>query len=123
MAACRRCESLDSLRRLTSWLEGLYFIDQHAAQLWGRILAQHARGDLSSQPLLDPVAVTLPTESAYLLADQLDMLRTLGFEVEPFGNNTFLVRSVPALMIQDDIPATLREIVDELEIRQSCAVT
>jgi DNA mismatch repair protein MutL len=98
--------------------EGLYLIDQHAAHervLWERVLAQHARGDLSSQALLDPVVVTLPAESACLLADQLDMLRALGFEIEPFGNNTFLVRSVPAIMIQDDIPAALREIVVELE--------
>jgi DNA mismatch repair protein MutL len=63
--------------------------------------------------------VTLPAESAYLLADQLDMLRALGFEIEPFGNNTFLVRSVPSLMIQDDIPAALREIVAELEMGEA----
>jgi DNA mismatch repair protein MutL len=102
--------------------EGLYLIDQHAAHervLWERILAQHAHGDLPSQPLLDPVAVTLPAESAYLLADQLDMLRALGFEIEPFGNNTFLVRSVPSLMIQDDIPSALREIVAELEMGEA----
>jgi len=102
--------------------EGLYLIDQHAAHervLWERILAQHAHGDLPSQPLLDPVAVTLPAESAHLLADQLDMLRALGFEIEPFGNNTFLVRSVPSLMIQDDIPSALREIVAELEMGEA----
>ena len=56
--------------------ERLYFIDQHAAQLWERILARHACGDLLSQPLLDQVAMTFPAGSAYLLADQLDMLRT-----------------------------------------------
>jgi DNA mismatch repair protein MutL len=47
------------------------------------------------------------------------MLRALGFEVEPFGNNTFLVRSVPSLMIQDDIPSALREIVAELEMGEA----
>jgi len=98
--------------------EGLYLIDQHAAHervLWERLMAQHARGELPSQPLLNPVVVTLPAESANLLADQRDMLHGLGFEIEPFGSNAFLVRSVPALMIQDDISAALREIVADLE--------
>ncbi len=99
--------------------EGLYLIDQHAAHervLWERVLAQHELGALPSQALLDPVPVTIPAESAYLLDGQLDMLRELGFEIEPFGNNTFLVRTVPALMIQDDIAAAMREIVADLEM-------
>ncbi|MFN4293966.1 MAG: DNA mismatch repair endonuclease MutL [Thermoflexales bacterium] len=99
--------------------EGLYLIDQHAAHervLWERLLAQHELGALPSQHLLDPAPVTLPAESVHLLEEQLDMLRGLGFEIEPFGGNTFLVRAAPALMIQDDIAAALREIVADLEM-------
>lgn len=99
--------------------EGLYLIDQHAAHervLWERLLAQHELGALPSQHLLDPVPVTVPAESASLLEGHLEMLRALGFEIEPFGSNTFLVRAVPALMIQDDIAAALREIVADLEM-------
>ncbi|BCX03933.1 MAG: DNA mismatch repair protein MutL [Candidatus Roseilinea sp.] len=99
--------------------EGLYLIDQHAAHervLWERLLAQHELGSLPSQTLLDPVPVTVPAESAYLLEGQRDMLRDLGFEIEPFGGNTFLVRAVPALMIQDDIATALRQIVADLEM-------
>ncbi|MCS7056412.1 MAG: DNA mismatch repair endonuclease MutL [Thermoflexales bacterium] len=98
--------------------EGLYLIDQHAAHervLWERLMAQHELGALASQHLLDPVPVTVPAESAHLLESQLDLLRNLGFEVEPFGGNTFLVRAVPALMIQDDVATALREIVADLE--------
>lgn len=99
--------------------EGLYLIDQHAAHervLWERLLAQHELGSLPSQHLLDPAPVSIPAESAALLEGQLDVLRDLGFEIEPFGGNTFLVRAVPALMIQDDIAAALREIVADLEM-------
>jgi hypothetical protein len=42
---------------------------------------------------------------------ELDGLRALGFDIEPFGGNTFLVRAVPALMIQDDIAAAVCEFV------------
>jgi DNA mismatch repair protein MutL len=99
--------------------EGLYLIDQHAAHeriLYERLLAQHELGQVVSQALLDPVPVSIPADSAYLLDGQLDLLRDLGFDIEPFGGNTFLVRAVPAMMVQDDIAAALREIVADLEM-------
>ena len=51
-----------------------------------------------SQALLNPVTVELPAGSARLLAEQLPLLAELGFQVEPFGPNTFLVRAVPSLL-------------------------
>ncbi len=98
--------------------EGLYLIDQHASHeriLFERMLAQRDLGAVVSQALLDPVPVQIPTDSVYLLEAQLPMLGDLGFEIDLFGGNTFLVRSVPALMIQDDITASVREIVADLE--------
>lgn len=98
--------------------EGLYLIDQHASHeriLFERLLAQRELGAVFSQALLDPVPVQIPADSAYLLEGQLPMLSDLGFEVDHFGGNTFLVRAVPALMIQDDITNAVREIVADLE--------
>lgn len=98
--------------------EGLYLIDQHAAHervLWEKMLAQHELGTMATQALLDPVPVVVPADSAHLLETQLDLLRDLGFDIEPFGGNTFLVRGVPAVMIQDDVVAAVREIVADLE--------
>lgn len=98
--------------------EGLYLIDQHAAHervLWEKLLTQHELGTMATQALLDPVPVAIPADSAHVLETQLDLLRELGFDIEPFGGNTFLVRGVPALMIQDDVVAAVREIVADLE--------
>jgi len=99
--------------------DGLYLIDQHATHeriLWERIMAELAQGTIPSQALLDPLPVTVAADSAHLLEDQLDALRETGFDIEPFGGNAFLVRSVPALMIRDDIAHALREIVGDLEV-------
>ncbi len=99
--------------------EGLYLIDQHAAHeriLWEKMMAQVDLGNVPSQALLDPVPVAVPADSAYLLEGQIDALRDVGFDIEPFGGNTFLVRSVPALMVQDDITNAMREIVADLEM-------
>jgi DNA mismatch repair protein MutL len=99
--------------------EGLYLIDQHAAHervLFEKLLAERELGAVSSQALLDPAPVDIPADSAYLLEEQLPMLQDLGFEMDHFGGNTFLVRAVPALMQQDDITAALRQLVADLEV-------
>jgi DNA mismatch repair protein MutL len=101
--------------------EGLYLVDQHAAHeriLWERMMAAREMGAITSQALLDPVTVDVPSDSAHLLEGELEMLRDLGFEIDHFGGNTFLARSVPAVMVQDDISAALREIVADLEMGQ-----
>lgn len=99
--------------------EGLYLIDQHAAHeriMFERMMAARELGAVASQVLLDPAPVDVPADTVHLLADDLDMLRDLGFEIDHFGGNTFLVRAVPAAMVQDDIAAAVREIVADLEM-------
>jgi DNA mismatch repair protein MutL len=99
--------------------EGLYLIDQHAAHeriMYERMMAAREMGSTVAQNLLDPAPVDVPAESAHLLEENLATLHELGFEIDHFGGNTFLVRTVPAEMIQDDIAAALREIVADLEM-------
>jgi DNA mismatch repair protein MutL len=99
--------------------EGLYLIDQHAAHeriMYERMMAAREMGATASQALLDPTPVDVPAESAHLLEGDLPALHEMGFEIDHFGGNTFLVRAVPAEMIQDDIAAALREIVADLEM-------
>jgi DNA mismatch repair protein MutL len=99
--------------------EGLYLIDQHAAHervLFERVMAARELGQASSQALLDPAPVDVPADSARALEAELPMLQELGFHIDPFGGNTFLVRAVPAVMVQDDIAAALREIIADLEM-------
>jgi DNA mismatch repair protein MutL len=97
--------------------DGLYLIDQHAAHervLFERFIAQQANNN-PSQTLLNPVTVELPAGSAHLLAEQLPLLAGLGFQVEPFGPNTFQVRAVPGLLIHSDAEAAMRSLVENFE--------
>jgi DNA mismatch repair protein MutL len=97
--------------------DGLYLIDQHAAHervLFERFMAGLS-GTLPGQALLQPATVELPPASARLLADQLPILAHMGFEVEAFGPNTFLVRSVPALLSGSDPAAALRVLIEDFE--------
>ena len=97
--------------------DGLYLVDQHAAHervLYERFLEQRQTA-VTSQSLLEPVSVEFTAADARLLADQLDVLVQLGFQVEPFGMNTFLVRAVPSLLERIDPRAALRVLVEDFE--------
>lgn len=99
--------------------EGLYLIDQHAAHervMYERLLAQHEARDVPVQTLLEPLAIELTPGQADEMALWLDGLRALGFEIEPFGPNTVLVRALPALLARTDVRELLVGIVDELAL-------
>jgi DNA mismatch repair protein MutL len=97
--------------------DGLYLIDQHAAHervLFERFLAQQS-GKIPSQTLLEPAVVQLAPQAARLLDERLPILGKLGFQVEPFGPGTYLVRAVPALLAGSDPAAAVRVIVEDFE--------
>ena len=97
--------------------DGLYLIDQHAAHervLFERFLAQRDAG-LPSQALLQPATVEMDPAAARILADQLPILASLGFQVEPFGLNTYIIRAIPALLTNSDPRDALRVLVEGFE--------
>lgn len=96
--------------------DGLYLVDQHAAHervLFERFRSQ--RQQLGSQILLEPVTVQLPIAQAELLESQLDTLRALAFEIDPFGPQAYKVRAIPAVLLGSDPEAALRAVVEDFE--------
>ena len=97
--------------------DGLYLIDQHAAHervLFEQFMAQR-KAAVPAQALLQPETVHLSPPRARLLNEQLDTLNQLGFHAEPFGQGTFLVRSIPALLSGMDPAAALNVVVEDFE--------
>jgi DNA mismatch repair protein MutL len=97
--------------------DGLYLIDQHAAHervLFERFMAQRG-GAIPSQALLEPATIELPYAAANLLEEQLPVLSKLGFDVEPFGRESFLVRAIPAILSGLNPAAALRVLVEDFE--------
>lgn len=98
--------------------DGLYLIDQHAAHeriLFEKLMLQHDQKNIPAQVLLQPAIVQMPPAQANLLSGQLTVLEHFGFQVEPFGPNTFQVRAVPVLFGGGDPAAALRAIVEDFE--------
>jgi DNA mismatch repair protein MutL len=97
--------------------ERLLLLDQHAAHervLYERLRAEWHQGAVESQGLLTPLTVTLEPARLQALREAGDALTRLGFDLEPFGEDTLALRAVPALLARCD-PATLvRDLADEL---------
>ena len=96
--------------------QGLALIDQHVAH--ERVLYEqlcHKRGALPvpKQHLLNPETLQLSHRDSLLLQERLPELEAVGFELEPFGADAYLIRAVPAALKGDPVQA-LRDIVDEL---------
>jgi DNA mismatch repair protein MutL len=97
--------------------QGLYLIDQHAAHervLFEQLLAERERAAVASQALLEPLPVELPSEALGTLEDHLESLNDLGFQVEPFGGTTLLVRAIPALVAGEHPREVLEDIAAAL---------
>jgi len=97
--------------------EGMYLVDQHAAHervLYERLMAERAKMAVASQALLEPLTIELPFQPGIAGGESLEFLNHLGFDIEPFGGDTYLVRAVPAMLAKGDIGQAIVEIVDEL---------
>lgn len=97
--------------------EGMVVIDQHA--LHERVLYEQIRekvlaGAMESQRLLVPEPVDLgPAEAAAVLGAQ-ETLSRLGVQVEPFGGDTILITSYPAMLANLRPVEVLRDLIDKL---------
>jgi DNA mismatch repair protein MutL len=96
---------------------GLYLIDQHAAHervLYEQFMAEHAQKETVSQYTLAAQTIQVAPPEARLLEENLDALSELGFEIEPFGPNVFVIRGVPAILADSDPVETMAGILDDL---------
>ncbi|GAB4527257.1 MAG: DNA mismatch repair endonuclease MutL [Anaerolineae bacterium] len=98
---------------------GLYLIDQHAAHeriLFEQLMAERAAQKPIAQQTLEASTIELPMSSAALLEENLETLVRLGFDIEPFGGQTFRIRAVPALLAGRNPAEALRTIIEDLEL-------
>jgi DNA mismatch repair protein MutL len=101
---------------VASTRQGLVIIDQHVAHervLYEQLCYRRGVQPIPKQHLLTPETLQLSRRDALLLHEKLPELEAIGFELEPFGVDTYLIRAVPAALKGDPVQ-TLRDIIDEL---------
>lgn len=102
--------------------DGLYVIDQHAAHerlMFEKFLAQSQNAPLASQALLFPLTIDFSPNEVSGVEENLEHLRTLGFELEAFGPRTYVARAIPTTLEMDQVEASLKDILAELRLEGS----
>ncbi len=71
---------------------------QHAHErvLYEKYTAQSHSKQPATQKSLFPITLSLATADAILLEDLLPEIIAIGYQIEPFGNNTFIIQGIPA---------------------------
>lgn len=98
--------------------DGLVLLDQHAAH--ERVLFEKFRRQASDemqkgrgQRLLMPEVISLPSRELSFLRDAMPILLDVGMEVEPFGSDSVVVKSVPLLIADADVRALIADLLNE----------
>jgi DNA mismatch repair protein MutL len=108
---------LDNSYIIAEGPDGLYLIDQHAAHervLFEKIGQQRSQREIEVQGLLEPMTLEVSPRQEAVLRSRYQGLAEFGFAIEPFGDRTFLVRALPALLHDKDWAGMLRELLDSL---------
>lgn len=95
--------------------EELVLIDQHAAHeriIYDRLSKQ--KGENKKQSLLIPENIELGPSDKAVLAENMDQLKDYGFEIEEFGNNSYIIRSVPVLSAKTSPKQLLTDLISDL---------
>lgn len=103
---------------LTTVKSGLMLIHIRRAQerIWyERLLQEWNQGSSPSQQLLFPISLELPPQDAILLGEVLPDLARLGFDISPFGKNTYVVQGIPPELPSGEERNVLDEVIDQLK--------
>jgi DNA mismatch repair protein MutL len=102
--------------------EELLLVDQHTAHervRFEQLLERAGRRLVESQGLLSPAVVELAPALRPVLEANVEELRELGFDVEPFGGSATRLRAVPAVLGTRDPGPALAAILKDLAERDA----
>ena len=105
----------------TYWLvefhEQLYIIDQHAAHervLYEKTLRGMKDREFTSQYLSPPIILNLSMQEEEALNTHMDIFTNIGFEIEPFGGDSYAIRAVPDNLFSIAKRELFTEMLDQL---------
>lgn len=95
----------------------MYLIDQHAAHeraLYEDFIEKFKSSQISSQQLLQPIAVNLSDGEKVVVEENMELLESFGFEIEEFGARTYAIRAVPYVFDSPSNVSFFMDIIDAL---------
>lgn len=105
--------------------DGLYIIDQHAAQ--ERVKYEEYREsignvDQSQQQLLVPYIFEFPADDALRLRERMALLEEVGVFLAEYGANQFILREHPIWMAEEEIESGIYEMCDMLLLTKKVSI-
>lgn len=96
--------------------DALYIISQHRAheRIIYESLCAKASDSQAIQWLVMPITLSLGQAEAKFVEENLEAFSSIGIDIEPFGSGTFVVRSIPAVMIHQPHEQALYDIISDL---------
>ncbi|MGJ3238951.1 MAG: DNA mismatch repair endonuclease MutL [Anaerolineae bacterium] len=96
---------------------GMYLLDQHAAHtriLYQELVELHEQSQQLPERQLESQTIDLSPQDTKLVETHFDLLGTVGFTLEAFGSNTYLIRSLPAVLNTGDAATHLWHMLERL---------
>ncbi len=103
---------------MTPTNRGMMMINQQAAHeriLYEKYSAAALGKAIPSQQSLFPVTLQLATQDAILLSELLKDLQELGYLIEPFGKDTFLIQGTPAGLAQGHERSAIEDLLEQFK--------
>ena len=105
----------------------MLIIDQHVAHeriLYEMLVRTRGSGAIETQQLLEPELIHLERRAIEAVMPRLSELKEVGYEVEAFGTDSLIVRSVPALFRGPKPLTVLRDLLDQMAdgVPSGCAM-
>ncbi len=115
----------------TYWLieynNQLYIIDQHAAHekvLYEETMKNWSQKVFTTQYIAPPLVLDLSMQEKVLLETHIHLFKEIGFELEEFGQDSYVVRGVPANLFSIASKTLFFELLDQLgDVQISSAKT
>ena len=87
------------------WGDNIYLIDQHAGHErlnYDKLKKEYEEKNIVVQPMLIPFVLSLNAEDDQIVNDNLEAIRSVGFEIDEFGERTYKISAVPAIVSDID---------------------
>lgn len=94
----------------------IWIVDQHTAheRINYEKLSRVGKNIVGSQKLMFPIMMELPPTLFNFLGDKKERFEEIGFEIEPFGGNSYLIKAVPYGFKRLEKKENLIEILEEV---------
>lgn len=96
----------------------LYIIDQHAAHeriMYEKIKQQLESDEVYMQQLITPQIIDVTHGEMQLIKENINLFKKIGFDIEEFGLNSIVIRSVPLVFGVPDTKMLFLDILDNLK--------